>query len=372
MAIQLTPVRVQFHGNAAEHRDVLSSPFPYMRGRQAVFSCAREALFYGIRLLSHAPVRAHIPAYCCKSVLSPFKKLGIEIIFYDIGKNFEPVLDRAKFRQEDIFLLIHYFGFPQDVISLNRICGEYGMTLIEDCAHTLPDPKAECPMGSTGAFSIYSLRKQLPVPDGGVIVVNDRQMGERMAGQMPPALRNVPFKRWLVTALDRFSFKLGWPNVLVLKDKLRVMIGSGDNVFNGQLSEDAGPVISAVTARILGNVNIEAIAETRRRNYGYMADKLSGIQEVTVPYPLLPAGAVPQVFPVSLAHPEQVCAVLRGKGIGAGLWPGYELPGNMKWLDFPGAWTWVKSLLMLPLHQDLNRSNMENITQELKKALQKG
>ncbi len=372
MAIQLTPVRVQFHGNAVEHRDVLRVPFPYMRGRQAVFSCAREALFYGIRLFSHIPVRAHVPAYCCKSVLSPFERLGIEVIFYDVSKNFEPVLDKTKFEQGDIFLLIHYFGLPQDVIFFNKICKEYGMALAEDCAHTLPDPGAKYPMGSTGTFSIYSLRKQLPVPDGGVLIVNDQVMGERLAGHMPPALRNVPFKRWLVTTLDRFSFAFGWPNVLILKDKLRNFMGSGDSIFNRQLRNDARPEISAVTARILNNTNIKTIAGVRRRNYCFMADKLSGTQGVTVPFPLLPEGAVPQAFPVLLESPEQVCAVLRRKGIGAGLWPDYELPENIKWADFPGALTWVKSLLILPLHQDLNRGNMESIIRELKKALLKG
>lgn len=367
MVIHLTPVRRQFQSHIFEKRDVLQKPFPFMSGAQALFSSGREALLYGIRLLDNLSGKIHIPAYCCRSVLSPLKKLRLNTKFYDVGNHLEPIMDNIEFDRGDIFLLIHYFGIPQDALSIDQLCRERGMVLIEDCAHALPDPEARHTMGSTGAFSIYSLRKQLPVPDGGVLVVNDSKAKDHVAGLALPKLRRTPAKKWLINSLDRFAFTVRLPNTLILKDTLRDILGSTDNVFYARISDDAVPEISRITAQVLGQMDINSIVKIRRENYYCMVDYLSGIQGITVPFPSLPEGAVPQAFPVLLNDADRICAFMRKKGIGAGRWPGYELPEQITLSDFPGTASWVKSLLLLPLHQDLNAVYIEKIIQTIKK-----
>lgn len=369
MLIPVSPVRQSFHGCVLEERKVLQRPFPFMSGAQAVFSCAREALLYGIRLLGSVPKKVHVPAYCCQSILSPLEKLGLDVRFYDVGEYLEPIIDNTEFRKGDVFLLIHYFGIPQDTLSINRLCQEFGMILVEDCAHALPDPEAEHTMGSIGAFSIYSLRKQLPVPDGGVLVVNDLLIRERMADLALPKLRRISAKRWLVTNLDRLAFAVGWPNTLVLKDVLRNVIGSGDNVFYEHLSDDTVPEISPITAKVLGQMDMKAIVRARRENYSCLAEQLSGLHGVTIPFSSLPHGAVPQAFPVLLENADSVCSFMRKKGIGVIRWPGPELPKLTSLSDFPGTFSWVKSLMLLPSHQDLRTVYIEEIARILNKAI---
>lgn len=341
-----------------------------MSGAQAVFSCAREALFYGLKLLDRLPQRIHIPAYCCRSVLAPIERLKLEVRFYDVDKQLKPVINNRGFGKGDILLLIHYFGIPQDTQYINQICKEFGMLLVEDCAHTLPNPGVKQTMGSLGAFSIYSLRKQLPVPDGGVLIVNDAQIKGRMLNIPLPELRKTPLKRWLVINFDRMAFSLGWPNTLVIKDALRGQIGSGDNVFHAQLSNDAVPEVSRITLQVLSHIDINAVVKIRLENYRYLANCLANVNGVIMPFPLLPDGAVPQAFPFLLKENiDNVCISLQKNGIAVGRWPGREFPREVPLSDFPGTFLWTESLLLLPLHQDLTTAHIDRIVHVLKKGI---
>jgi hypothetical protein len=369
------PVRRPFQFRILKLKEVLQKPFPFLSGEQAVFSCARMALLYGIQLLDYLPRKAHIPIYCCRSVLSPFEKLGIEIRFYDVDRYLKPVIDNSEFSEGDIFLLVHYFGIPQNILSIDRLCREFGMVLVEDCAHALPDPEAEYPMGARGVFSVYSLRKQLPVLDGGILVVNDTRLRKRMSEVELPRLQRMLPKTWLTTKIDCLAFIIGWPNLIHLRDiqgnkvESTNLSDSTDDPFYMYLSDNAVLEINRTTARVLGQIDIGAITKTRRKNYHYLAKQLSGLQGVTTPFTSLPDGAVPQAFPVLLKDSERVCTLMRKKGIGVFRWPGPELIKHISPSDFPGAFLWTKSLILLPIHQDLNTSHIEKIVEVLRRMI---
>ena len=368
MLIPGVPVKIKAL-NKVVQQEILSRPFPFLSGAQAVLSCGREALYYGIKLLKHLPQRAHVPAYCCKSVLAPFKKLNIEINFYDVGRHLEPIIDKNSLKKGDLFLLIHYFGIPQDIHLIKQLCEKFGLILIEDCAHTLPDPQSLCPMGSTGVFSIYSLRKQLPVPDGGILVVNDNSLKKRLSIIPKPKLKKVPLKKWLIMNFDKIAFFFGWPNTLKIKDALRDKIGSTGHVFYSRLlNNNPIPEISYTTAKTLFYIDFGEIAKIRRRNYHWLVDKLKNITGVTVPFPTLPEGAVPQGLPVLVEHTDYICTSMRKKGIGVDLWPGAEFP-QIKNEKFPKASYWDKHLLLLPIHQDLSLRHLEFCSNVLMEVL---
>jgi len=369
MVIPANPVRRRFIKEACKYEDIIFKPFPFMSGKQAVFSCAREALFYGIRLLDNLPKRAHVPAYCCRSILLPLKRLKLEICFYDVGKHLEPILDKTKFANGDIFLLIHYFGMPQDMSAISLLCQKHNMILIEDCAHVLPNPKDGNTMGSSGVFSIFSLRKQLPVPDGGVLVVNSSQLKEHIKNLSLPIVTKGSRRRWLVTNLDRLAFSLGWSPMLSFKDTLKKMFGSTDNVFSSRIYEETNPEVSHITIMALYQTDFKSLADIRRKNYLYLEEHLSDIHEITVPFSPLPDSAVPQAFPVLVRDVDSICKFMRKKGIGVGRWPGEETPDNISWEKFPGASAWLKTLMLLPLHQDLNIAHFKKIVQVLRKAI---
>lgn len=369
MLIQLTPIRRRSGLISVKPRAQFSKPFPYLSGEQALFSSAREALYHGLSLLDCKPGKIHVPAYCCKSILLPMDNLGIKVCFYDVGERLEPVLNSGEFNKGDAFLLVHFFGIPQDVLFIDRLCKEHGMLLVEDCAHTLPDPESERPMGSTGVFSIYSLRKMLPVPDGGVLVANDIEMQDRVRRLTLPVLSRLPFRRWAVNNLDRFAFTFGWPNTVYIKDILRKRFSSSDAVFNDLLSAGALPEINHITVSLLQAFEIKTLRDIRRNNYSMFAGLLTGVQGISIPFASLPESSFPQAFPIMYNNAQRLCSYLHRKGIGAGQWPGDELPGSLPISDYPGTVPWVKGLILLPSHQDIGSDQINMISKIVKEAV---
>jgi len=367
MLIPGVPVKIKAL-NKVVQQEILSCPFPYLSGAQAVLSCGREALYYGIKLLKHLPQRAHVPAYCCKSVLAPFKKLNIEINFYDVGRHLEPIIDKNSLKKGDLFLLIHYFGIPQDIHLIKQLCEKFGLILIEDCAHTLPDPQSLCPMGSTGVFSIYSLRKQLPVPDGGILVVNDNSLKKRLSIIPKPKLKKVPLKKWLIMNFDKIAFFFGWPNTLKIKDALRDKIGSTESIFYSSFL-NSEVKISYLTLKTLNNINFNEIVRIRKRNYYWLVNRLNSIPKVVIPFSNLPGGSVPQSLPILIENADFICSFMRKQGIGVDNWPSEEFPNLLVKEKFPGASYWDKHVLLIPMHQDLSIKHLEFCAKVLERIL---
>ncbi|OCC14661.1 Perosamine synthase [Dissulfuribacter thermophilus] len=359
MLIPGVPVLRGWGKGESIRQDTLPQPFPFLSGNQAIFTCGREALYFGLRLLEKLPETAHIPGYCCRSVLTPFKKLGIKIKFYDVGKHLEPIINKNVLKEGDLFFIIHYFGIPQPLSSIKLLCDQLGLILIEDCAHALPDPETRRPMGCTGVFSIYSLRKQLPVPDGGILVVNKTALKSRLQVTPKIKLRNTSKKKSLVMFFDKAAFWAGWPNTLKIKDALRGKVASTEQVFYSKiLNNDSIPEISYTTAKTLAHINFKKIAKIRRENYYWLANKLNDIPQISFPFPKLPDGAVPQGLPILVEDARNVCTAMRGKGIGVDQWPANEFPDIEK-KNFPRAYYWNNHLLLLPIHQDLSLRHLE-------------
>ena len=113
-----------------------------------------------------------LPVYTCQEVLKSFSK-RVSIVFYDIRPDLsiDPDEIRAKLHDQKIgmMLVTDYFGFLQPYRrELRALCDEHGVSLIEDCAHSLLTRGA----GELGDYAIFSQRKLLPVPDGGGLRIN--------------------------------------------------------------------------------------------------------------------------------------------------------------------------------------------------------
>lgn len=349
--------------------DLVRKPFQFIDREQAAYSCAREALYYGLSLLRKLSGRIHVPAYCCKSVLLPLDQRGLTINYYDVNQYLEPLYGKEALKDDDIFLLIHYFGIPQKTEYIKEIFDRDGLIVVEDCAHTLPEPGHDGQIGLSGSFSIFSLRKLLPVADGGVLIVNAPWLVNNMAILPSSGVEAVSWKRKIVTDFDRLAFALNWSGALLIKDSLKSMLGSTDDVFSARVNEGSVPGISSDTIGVLGHTDFCAVAEIRRRNYRFLSENLRDITGCRIPFPLLPAGAVPQAFPVLLENAGSVCGFLREQGIGACRWPDAEIPEGISWRDFPGAQQWVNKLVLLPLHQDLNEEHLDRIVSVMKRIL---
>jgi perosamine synthetase len=145
---------------------------------QYFFAHARTALWYGLQQLRiERGQTLLIPDYICEVVIHPLEDLGIRAIFYPVNDQFVPDWDAIEKLQFDdpanAFLLVHFFGQPQDIVRAQKFCDQHGMWLIEDNAHGHGGTINGQPLGSFGDMGFSSPRKQLQNASGAVLYLYD-------------------------------------------------------------------------------------------------------------------------------------------------------------------------------------------------------
>jgi dTDP-4-amino-4,6-dideoxygalactose transaminase len=341
--------------------------------RARPFGSGRQALLWGLGMMRDPPRRVWAPAFICRAALAPVVRSGIPVSFYDIGETLEPLMRFGETAPGDAVLFIHYFGIMGPVASLRALGNTRGLGVIEDCAHGLPDPDAPMRMGSAGHLAIFSLRKQLLVPDGGVLMINDAAID--LPAVRPPARApsGMTALRLAYNAVERFALASNW-NILPLKDRLR-RIGAFRHASGaygaGRVGADPRDVqeASEVTLRILAVLDMPALIRRKKANYHGLAERLSGIRGVDVAVPELPPGSVPQVLPVRVADPPRMCRELRNMGVGASLWPGSDAVPDLALGPYPGAGTWTDRGLFLPVHECLEARHLDWMAQAVSRTV---
>jgi len=154
---------------------------------------AREGLLYILRDNYSAQPKKGIllPAYIGLSkiegsgIFDPVKKTKINYSFYRLNKKLEPNLNDIKEKLEtgkfSLILLVHYFGCCQTELSkFIKLCKNYNVKIIEDCAHTLiSGTKINSHLGKIGDYSIFSIHKTLHTQTGGFFFDFKRDLKKR-------------------------------------------------------------------------------------------------------------------------------------------------------------------------------------------------
>lgn len=127
-------------------------------GRDALKAIARE----------YEPSIVMLPALACDSMVFPFVQYGHKVEYYRLKPDYTIDLDSFDLKGEKIlFLYMDYFG--RKVISdddLNKLKAKGNVVLIEDRTHNLIWNRTS---NMTPDYSIASLRKWIPIPDGGLL-----------------------------------------------------------------------------------------------------------------------------------------------------------------------------------------------------------
>lgn len=134
-----------------------------------LYSCGRSALAgiiqYGREVLGWK--RLWIPSYYCPEVVETIFATGISAKFY-----FDSPVDRVIVPRDvfpgDAILIVNFFGVKsrEEYAEFFRL----GIPVIEDHSH---DPWSTWAMQSQASYLMASLRKTLPIPDGGAIWSNN-------------------------------------------------------------------------------------------------------------------------------------------------------------------------------------------------------
>ncbi|WP_291857867.1 hypothetical protein [Marinilabilia sp.] len=107
--------------------------------------------------------RLFIPEYFCYDVIDSIKETGIQVVLYPdfpLADDLE-VIKKIHFYPGDVLLRMNYFGWRtfRDNTNLNVV-------VIEDHSHALDSEWAK---RSNADWCFASLRKSIPIPDGGIL-----------------------------------------------------------------------------------------------------------------------------------------------------------------------------------------------------------
>jgi dTDP-4-amino-4,6-dideoxygalactose transaminase len=157
----------------------------------------------GDKVLSNAFTLAPVPG--------AIAAVGAQPIFVDVTDGLVIDLEdlKSKLHHAQVLLLSHMRGHICDMDALMEMCAAAGVTVIEDCAHTMGAAWNGVPSGRHGTVGCYSCQtyKHINAGEGGFLVTDDPQIaaraimlsgsymlyGKHLAGPPPEAFADIRY-----------------------------------------------------------------------------------------------------------------------------------------------------------------------------------
>lgn len=237
-------------------------PTPFLK-----YQSARAAL----RAMLEASSFAHVllPTYICNSVIRAVTDAGRTIDFYGLDDRLLPAAGVPDLPADTAFLYVNYFGLcDENLLAIQRACPP-NQLLVDNT-------QALFATAGTACAVIYSPRKFVGLPDGGILLSNGLDVS-------PPADEDTGsltrMNHLLVRAAD--SARAGYPHFIAA----------------GHSLDDTNPKrMSRLTQRLLASIDFDAIRLRRRANFEYLSQALGhwnrerwvlGPRQVPLCYPLV-------------------------------------------------------------------------------------
>lgn len=216
--------------------------------------------------------RLWMPEYFCYEVVESLKQAGLNLVFYtdypsnrDDARTLEAIQHKGLFRPTDAVLRVNYFG-----TRVFRTAERLSVAaVIEDHTHDLI---GDWLMHSTADWCIASLRKSLPIPEGGILW---SPMGLRLPEAPTPSQENeqIASIRWEAMRL-KTRYLSGEP---IEKATFRKGYIETEEFF------DTAPVcaLDNVSQEYLRTFNIREWYNRKRANWELLKDiRKEGVQVV--------------------------------------------------------------------------------------------
>jgi hypothetical protein len=220
---------------------------PYHKNALAL-STSRNCLQY--ILAANGYTRVIIPYYTCESVLEPIRNLELDVEFYHVGRNLEPVFNRSL-QEGEVFLYTNYFGIKGDIaLQLSRRFSGFA----------LDNSQAFFSSPFCGTDTFYSARKFFGVPDGAYLYA-----GRKLKMNLK---RDYSFER-----------------MSHLLKRIDISASAGYEDFKANehtLSRKEIRRMSALTEMILSYIRYDMVREIREKNFAYVHKRLKDINELHI------------------------------------------------------------------------------------------
>ncbi len=322
-------------------------------GNRAVYAYARSGLRAALAELGLGPGdTALLPAFISSSAVWPFHDLGIDVSYYPVTRSLSlrsGLADRIERLEPEVVLFVHYLGFPdQEFGRLAAAARDVGATVVEDCARGLfsRDDQGRL-LGTTGDISLFSLRKVLPAPHGGLVVASE--------AHVPQPATSIPERSYLVSALGRPIASLLPERPPSTTPSITEIDRNGDGLSAPSGPPDAAP--GRLSRLGLSRSEPTDIARARRDRYSRVRDRLRDVPELELLTPAVHDGGCPYGVAVRLPGGpdlrDRLFHRLRRLGFPAERFRWRMAYGEPSLEEFPGAVELHDTMLVVPTHQAL-------------------
>lgn len=310
----------------------------------------------------------YIPAKLYRFVLAA----GYEPKFYDVHTNLDFKLAEIEGLIDDqtqAVFAVHFFGVPVDMAPLKKLTQQRGIYLIEDCSHIMNSSYKGKLLGSTGDFTLFSVRKMLLLHCGGMLVLNTKPWAFK------PSREERVSNAFTVYHLFGSRIKFMANKIARGKKLLKISTSSYDGYINlGEAHHVTVKQMDAFTRLYCSLKDLDKMREVRRENFQYLLNGIKDLeglhavgieryakQEISGEYKLND-GFVPFSMPILVpagARNQIQKELLNMQIISFAGWPEapFGLPG------FEGAKQLSERLLELPVHMFVDHDQLERMLQ---------
>ncbi|NNL79191.1 MAG: hypothetical protein HKO67_01765 [Flavobacteriaceae bacterium] len=268
----------------------------------------------------HPSAKVVLPSYIGwtitegSGIFDPVTNAGMPFDFYALDKrlriNLDDLKEKVNNNTESVVLLVHYFGFPDERYEeITNWLDENGVFYIEDAAHGMMSDLIGNSCGRRGAFSFFSLHKNLPLPDGGMLVDN-----------------------------GRYSLEIEHTDYM--------------------------------DSKAIFSYDIHGIYAKRRENYQVLVDQLNDVDGIELLYPELDENVSPQSCPILIKNKnrDDIFKAMNDNGFGlVSLY--YHMIEPLRETAYESANYTSKHITNLPVHQDCKASELIKLTEYLKELI---
>jgi perosamine synthetase len=144
-----------------------------------------ECLTILLKLLKLRPKsRVGVPLYCCSAVFEAIVAAGHVPLFLEIDPasyGLDAQFLRDKRNELDALVVVHVFGYPNDLGAVRHAISGRDLPIIEDCAHSLFSEFQNRQTGTCAdaSFLTFGMHKPAAVGGGALLLINNPDLASR-------------------------------------------------------------------------------------------------------------------------------------------------------------------------------------------------
>jgi len=257
---------------------------PFISGRDLFLVNGRSGIWLLVNRLR--PPHVWMPSYLCHTMLSGIDRNITDLRLYEVDYELKVRSNEwiSEVTSGDLVIFIDYFGFPHDHQLAKQVKAKDAWVLEDACQALLSDQ-----WGSASDFVLFSLRKWIGVPDGGILRVPENfPLSNISLNASPPTW----WLKALLVVIRRREFDDGLPT--------REWFKLFREVEN---TAPIGPYAMSELSRVIfEHFDYSEAADRRIRNYQTLLDELSDYAIC----PPIKQGVVPLGFPVRVKNRDGV------------------------------------------------------------------